>query len=210
MSSKTKIAIVGAGGFGREVFHLLNHEFYECVGFIDHPDVNESLQVPIIGHESELGKIIADFKISQCIIALGDIQKRTNIVDQIRQYQLNFPLVYDSSITNYSREIGDGTILYPNVVIMNDCNIGQFTLLNTGVTLGHDVTIGDFCNINPGVHLAGRITVGDGTLIGIGASIKENVMIGKNAIIGAGSVVLSDVPDHTTVFGVPARPAKKR
>jgi len=208
MVSKTKVAIVGAGGFGREVFHLLNHELYECVGFIDHNDGNKSLQAPIIGHESEMEKIIADFEISQCIVALGDMQKRKKIVDQIKPYQLKFPLVNDSSIENYSHDIGEGTILYPNVVIMNNCKIGQFTLLNSGVTLGHDVLIGNFCNINPGVHLAGRITVGDGTLIGIGASIKERVTIGKNAIIGAGSVVLNDVPDHTTVYGVPARPAK--
>jgi sugar O-acyltransferase (sialic acid O-acetyltransferase NeuD family) len=208
MASKTKVAIVGAGGFGCEVFHLLNHELYECIGFIDHHDGNKSLQAPIVGHESEMEKIIEDFEISQCIIALGDMLKRKKIVDQIKQYQLKFPLVCDSSITNFSHEIGDGTILYPGVVIMNDCKIGQFTLLNSGVTLGHDVIIGNFCNINPGVHLAGRVTIGDGTLIGIGASIKEKVMIGKNAIIGAGSVVLSDVPDHTTVYGVPARPAK--
>ena len=130
---------------------------------------------------------------------------RKKIVNQIKQFQLDFPIVDDSSILNFSSDIGDGSILYPGVVIMNDCMIGQFTLLNSGVTLGHDVVIGNFCNINPGVHLAGRITVGDGSLIGIGASIKEKVMIGKNAIIGAGSVVIHDVPDHTTVYGVPAR-----
>lgn len=198
---------MGAGGFGREVFHLLNHKLYECVGFIDHPDANKSFQAPIIGHESEMEKIILDFEISQCIIAIGDMQKRKKTVDQFKQYQLKFPSVNSSSITNYSHDIGDGSILYPGVVIMNDCKIGQFTLLNSGVTLGHDVIIGNFCNINPGVHLAGRITVGDGALIGIGASIKEKVTIGKNAIIGAGSVVLNDVPDCTTVYGVPAHSA---
>ena len=65
----------------------------------------------------------------------------------------------------------------------------------------------NFCNIYPGTHLAGRITVGDRTLIGIGASIKEKITIGKNAVIGAGSVVIDDVPDNTTVYGVPAKAA---
>ena len=108
-------------------------------------------------------------------------------------------------LSQYSKDIQDGVILYPGVVIMNDCRIGKFTMLNSGVTLGHDVVIGDFCNINPGAHLAGKIAVGDGTFIGLGTSIKENITIGKNAVIGAGSVVLNDVPDDTTVYGSPAK-----
>ena len=55
--------------------------------------------------------------------------------------------------------------------------------------------------------LAGKITIGDYTVIGIGASIKEEITIGSNAIIGAGSVVINDVPNDTTVYGVPAKTA---
>ena len=80
-------------------------------------------------------------------------------------------------------------------------NIWQFCVVLKGSK------IGDFCNINPGVHLAGRITIGDGVFIGIGASVKENIRIGNNVVIGAGSVVLKDVPDNTTVYGVPAKVA---
>jgi len=205
MATKTKVAILGAGGFGCEIFHLLDHELYECIGFIECIDASKRLKVPIIGHESEMEKIIEDFEISKCIIAIGNIKKRKKIVDQIKQYPLEFPKVFGSSITNFSYDIDEGTILYPGVVIMNDCKIGQFTLINSGVTLGHDVVIGDFCNINPGANLAGRINIGDGVLIGIGATIKENINIGNNAVIGAGSVVVKDVKDNTTVYGVPAK-----
>jgi serine O-acetyltransferase len=43
-----------------------------------------------------------------------------------------------------------------------------------------------------------------GVLIGAGAKILGRVEIGTHAKVGAGSVVLSDVPPHTTVAGVPA------
>ncbi|MFN7342514.1 MAG: serine O-acetyltransferase, partial [bacterium] len=43
-----------------------------------------------------------------------------------------------------------------------------------------------------------------GVLIGAGAKILGRVEIGTHAKVGAGSVVLSDVPPHQTVAGVPA------
>jgi sugar O-acyltransferase (sialic acid O-acetyltransferase NeuD family) len=205
MASKQKIAIIGAGGFGRELFHLLDDDLYECVGFIDYNKTEEELLKPIIGHEDDMDRLLDEYEFSNCALAIGDMKKRQNIHIGIGKYPILFPSLIHSSVQSFSKDIHDGAVLYPGVVIMNDCQIGKFTLLNSGVTLGHDVVIGDFCNINPGAHLAGRITVGDYTLIGVGASIKEKIIIGENAVIGAGSVVINDVPDNTMVYGVPAK-----
>ena len=60
------------------------------------------------------------------------------------------------------------------------------------------------------------ITIKEGAYIGMRASIiskkvgtngqgKEGITIGKNAIIGACALVNIDVPDNTTVVGVPCR-----
>lgn len=206
MANKQKIAIIGAGGFGREVFHLLDDGYYECVGFIDYNKTEEELPVSIIGHEGDMDRLVDEYDFSNCALAIGDMKKRKEIYTCIAEFDIGFPTFIHSSVQSYSKDIQKGAILYPGVIIMNDCRVGQFTLLNSGVSLGHDVVIGDFCNINPGSHLAGRITVGDCTLIGIGASIKENITIGKNVIIGAGSVVINDVPDNSIVYGVPAKP----
>ena len=207
MTSKQKIAIIGAGGFGREVFNLLDEDLYECVGFIDRDKAENEFPLTIIGHENNFDRLINKYKFSNCALAIGVMKKRKYIYNSIGDFPIQFPSVIHPSVQSYSKDMQNGVILYPGVVIMNDCRIGKFTLLNSGVTLGHDVIIGDFCNINPGANLAGRITVGDCTLIGIGSSIKENITIGKNVVIGAGSVVIDDVPDNTTVYGVPAKAA---
>jgi len=212
MINKEKIAIFGAGGFGREVYHLLadyiDGVLYDCVGFIDCED-KAGLPVAFIGHENNMDQLLEDYQFSNCVLALGDVHKREEVFRKLVKYSLRFPKIIGSSVKCYSKDIAEGVIIYPATVIMNDCKIGRFSLLNSGVTLGHDVVIGDFCNINPGVNLAGRITVGDSTFIGIGASVKENVTIGNNVIIGAGSVVLNNVLDNTTVYGIPAKAALK-
>ena len=55
-------------------------------------------------------------------------------------------------------------------------------------------------------RLYDALQAADAVLIGAGAKLIGNIEIGKCAKIGAGSVVLDDVPAHTTVVGIPARP----
>lgn len=49
-----------------------------------------------------------------------------------------------------------------------------------------------------------------GCYIGAGAILLPGVEIGEEAIVGAGAVVTHNVPPHTTVGGVPARPLGNR
>lgn len=53
------------------------------------------------------------------------------------------------------------------------------------------------------------ITVEDDVWIGAGAIITDGVRIGRGAVVAAGAVVTADVPPHTVVGGVPARPLKQ-
>jgi serine O-acetyltransferase len=70
-----------------------------------------------------------------------------------------------------------------------------------GVSLLHGVTLGGTGKERGNRHP----TIGTGTMIGAGAAILGNITIGSCCRIGAGSVVLKDVPDNTTVAGVPAK-----
>lgn len=205
MKKNKRITIIGSGGFASEVLSILDRSNYECLGFIDSKQNLSNLPLPIIGHEDEMNLLIKKYNFSNCIIAIGNPKVRKKVFNKIQEYSFNYPVISDLSMVSKSSNIKSGTIIYPNVVIMNNCKIGNFTLLNSGVTLGHEVTIGDFCNINPGANLAGRIKIGNGSFVGIGSSIKENINIGKNVVIGAGSVVIEDVPDNTVVYGVPAK-----
>lgn len=85
-----------------------------------------------------------------------------------------------------------------------------------GVVIGETCEIGDNVTVFQGVTLGGtgnekgkrHPTVKDNALIATGAKILGSLTIGESAKVGGGSVVLKDVPDHSTVVGIPGQIVK--
>jgi serine O-acetyltransferase len=70
--------------------------------------------------------------------------------------------------------------------------------------------IGTNCSIIANVTIGMRNenqfpAIGDNVFIGAGARVLGGITIGENAKIGANAVVISDIPPHTSVGGVPAK-----
>jgi serine O-acetyltransferase len=83
----------------------------------------------------------------------------------------------------------------------------------TGVVVGETAVVGNNCSFLHGVTLGGsgketgdrHPKIGDNVLIGAGAKVLGNITVGEGSRIAAGSVVLTDVPAHVTMAGVPAK-----
>ena len=77
--------------------------------------------------------------------------------------------------------------------------IGETAMIGDDVTLYQNVTLGGTGKTKGKRHP----TLGNGVIVGAGAKILGDVMIGENCRVGAGSVVLKDIPDNSTIVGVP-------
>jgi acetyltransferase-like isoleucine patch superfamily enzyme len=116
-------------------------------------------------------------------------------------------------------------MLQSRIQIGRDSLVGEYTVIRGqgGVTIGDRVYTSPFTQIIAVNHVfddperpfveqgitAEGIVIEDDVWLGAGAIITDGVRVGKGAVVAAGAVVTKDVPPHTVVGGVPARPIER-
>jgi len=93
--------------------------------------------------------------------------------------------------------------------------IGQYFFIDHGMgtVIGETCEIGDYVTIFQGVTLGGtgkekgkrHPTLRNHVVVAAGAKVLGNIELGEYAKVGANAVVVTDVPPHSTVVGVPGR-----
>ena len=210
-----KIAIIGAGGFGREIIELILainkvEKKYILVGFYeDNKKVGELINgYPVLGAISDINLI--DYKID-VVLGIGDPIIKGQIISSIRNSNVNFPILIHPNVQMGENNItiGRGTVICAGCIITCDINIDDFVTLNLSCTVGHDSTIKGYSSFMPGVNISGEVIIENRVYIGTGAKIINQLTIGERTIIGAGAVVSKSLPANCTAVGVPARCIKK-
>lgn len=114
-----------------------------------------------------------------------------------------------------ARLVSQVSRFFTGIEIHPGAKIGKKFFIDHGmaVIIGETTEIGDNVLIYQGVTLGGtgkdsgkrHPTIGNNVMIGSGAKVLGPINVGNNVKIGAGSVVLHDVPDNSTVVGIPAK-----
>ncbi len=205
-----RLAILGAGGHGRVVADTAVQAGWETISFFDDfwPNISNGKKPPVVGNT----EILLDLRdrFDGVIVAIGNNRARLRKLQEISNAKLPIvSLFHPFSYVSDDVKIGKGTVIFAGAVVQPGSILGNGSIINTGATVDHDCLLAAGSHICPGAHLAGGVSVGECTWIGIGSSVNQNISIGSDAIIGASTAVTKDVPNNTTMAGVPARAIQK-
>lgn len=206
------LLIIGAGGVGREatlIVEAINrvHPTWDLLGFID--------DFTAVGTEyngvSVLGPldILTQYKEPIYVVcAIANYTVKKKIIMKIKEFYpwVKFAkLIHPKVDLNPFMSIGEGCIIYQQVMMTVDVILGDHVIVCASTGIGHDSVIKDYCDILWNCNISGHVTLEEGCFIGSGATIVQGLKIGPQTKVGAGSVVLKSTYGYCTVVGVPAK-----
>ncbi|MCR5183889.1 MAG: hypothetical protein K6B46_04220 [Opitutales bacterium] len=208
-----KIAVFGAGGFGREIACLIREINaagtqvpFDFVGFFDDDPALKSVpQGKILGTLQDLNAVEEPLAV---VIALGNPRVLRRVRERLDNPRLSFPNLISPRAHFLERDtvrMGCGNVIQAGVDISCNVTLGNFNLFNLNATAGHDLVMGD-CNVClTGARLSGNVSVGDANLFGSNSVVCQGVPVGNETSLAACSFAVAAMTDGKTYIGVPAK-----
>jgi len=203
------IAIVGAGGFGRETALMIRQinaskATWNLLGFYDDHLKGQVDALPVLGNVDQLNAIKSPISVA---IAIANPQIKKRLRTHLTNSNITYPALMhpQCQLGDESNTIGEGCIITSGCILTINVHLGDFVIVNLLTTIGHDVTIGSYTSIMPNCSLSGFDSIGEECMIGAGARILQNLSIGNQVVVGAGAVVTKAMPPGVTVIGIPAQ-----
>lgn len=215
-----KIAIVGAGGFAREVAWLISDIALQQS--LDETCAQFEFAGFLVSDLSKIGdcdsKVLGDFswlknnRVEALAMGIGNPAVRLKIGNELQE---RFPAIKWPALIHPSVKYGasclfeEGVNVCAGTIATVNVTFGRFSMVNLSCTIGHESQIGEGTVINPLSAISGGVKIGSRVLVGTHASILQYITVGDDAVVGSGAMVHKDVAAGITVMGVPAKPFTK-
>lgn len=207
------LLIIGARGWGREVFGMLpdclgyGTEFVikgflddkvdALDGFNDYPSIVDSVE----HYEPQENDVF--------ICALGEPKWKRYYAEIIIAKGGEFMnLVHNKAYIGKNTTLGRGCIISRDASISCDVTVGDFVTLQRLSTIGHDAYIGNYCHMGTYSFMGGYAIMEDMSMIYTRGTLIPHKRLGENAVLGVGSVAMTNIKSGTTVIGIPAKVLK--
>lgn len=207
-----KIAVIGAGGFGQEVFCIWKDALeakgisYEFIGFYDdNTELTSNVFGKVVGTVDDLNLINFELEVA---IAIGNPKYLDLISKKLINPKLSFPNIIHPTVSfldSNTTILGQGNIFSIHSIVSCNVTIGDFNVFNTRATLGHDDKVGNYNVFSPNAQISGTVNIGNSNFFGFSCGVIQGKKIGNHNMIGAGAVLLRSIKDAGTYIGVPAK-----
>ncbi len=203
------IVIIGAGGFGRELYEMLwdclPSEGFRFKGFLA-KDADElagyGVDAPILDHPDRYEPAESD----RFLLAIGDMDVRRRIVETVVEKSGQFlTLIHPTSVIAKTAHIGEGAVIYPYTIIMNRAFVDDFVHLSNYASVGHDARVGRYALMAPYATMNGFSVIEDEVYMSTHSTVAPEKRVGRKSKVSANSTVMQDVPAGSLVYGVPGK-----
>ena len=151
------VIIVGAGGFGREVYlwakSTLSTKKFTIKGFLDDDPgqlVGFERKVGILGGIHKKKHIYSIKKHDRFLLAMGSVAHKKKAISRLKKRGAQFlTLIHPTAIIAETAKIGEGVIICPFVTVTDHVIIEDFAMLNFYASCGHDSKVGKYAILSP-------------------------------------------------------------
>ena len=204
------VMILGATGIGKVALDIFSSSGVVIYCFLDE---DTQLHGTEIGEVGVLGSVNDDGFLKyighkcEAFVAVEDMKKRRQLVEMLNTRRKVMPVNAVHSKASVSRyaAMGHGNLLNTGAIVNAFAKVGSHCILHSNSVVEYEAVLSDFVQLGTGATVGTRAKIGEGSIIGSGAVIAAGVKIGANAQVVPGSLVLKDVAEGETVFGVPAK-----
>ncbi|MBD0354229.1 MAG: hypothetical protein ICV58_03525 [Rubrobacteraceae bacterium] len=180
-----RVAIVGAGGYGRVALDVLISSGFEerILGFYD--DAHAALSgrvrgIPILGDVGMLKSMLSVEPV-HVVVAITDNEARLRVANALRSLGGQFlRAVHPAAYISGAAVVGGGCVVAAGAVVHPDAAVGSHCFLGPGSVVDRDAEVG-----------AGT-WISAGAVVGSGARIGPRVILGQNSSVGRKAVVDGD------------------
>jgi sugar O-acyltransferase (sialic acid O-acetyltransferase NeuD family) len=207
------LIIVGAGGFGRELYEMLWDVYspaeYRFKGFLARDPVDlapDGVTEAVLGDPEEYRPDPQD----RLLLAIGLMDVRRRAVESLEGRGGTFDsFVHPLARVAATAQVGLGAVIYPFAVVSNRVSLSPHVHLNYYASVGHDCQLGRYCLLAPYGTLNGFVQLADEVYISTHATVAPGRRLGKRCKVSANSACMQDADDEMLIFGVPGRQVRR-